>query len=195
MPNPPPNRVDLSRFDPDDYNPGRPFLIRSLWFLVNALFLQNPLNPSSQIKVRLLRLFGAKIGRGAVLKPSINVKSPWFLTVGDNCWIGERAWLDNLVPITLGDNVCISQGVYLCTGNHDWSDPAFGYKLGEILVEDGAWVCAGALVLPGVVVADHSIVAGGAVLTKNTAPYGVYAGNPAVEVRKRVVKSATPPAQ
>lgn len=189
----PPNRVDLSRFDPGNYNPGRPFLIRSLWFLVNALFLQNPLNPSSSVKVRLLRLFGAKIGRGAVLKPSINVKSPWFLTLGDNCWIGERAWLDNLVPITLGNNVCISQGVYLCTGNHDWSDPTFGYKLGEILVEDGAWVCAGALVLPGVVVADHSIVAGGAVLTRSTLPYRVYAGNPAVEIRQRNMKSDAAP--
>ncbi len=183
-----PQRVDLSSFTPGDYNSGRPFWFRSLWFVVNALFLQNPLNPSGKIKIALLRLFGAKIGAGVVMKPGINVKSPWLLSVGDYSWIGEAVWLDNLVPIRIGNHVCISQGAYFCTGNHNWSDPAFGYQLGEIHVEDGAWICARATLLPGVRVQSHAVITGGAVLTKDALPFTVYAGNPAVEVRKRVIK-------
>jgi len=183
------NRVDLARFSPGDYDAGRPFWLRSLWFLVNALFLQNPLNPSGKIKVILLRLFGAKIGIGVVMKPGVNIKSPWLLSIGDHSWIGENVWLDNLVPISIGNHVCVSQGAYFCTGNHDWSDAAFSYKLGEIHVEDGAWICARATLLPGVRVQSHAIVAGGAVLAKDALSYTVYAGNPAVEVRKRVIKN------
>lgn len=184
-----PNRVDLSTFTPGDYDPGRPFWLRSLWFLVNALFLQNPLNPSGKIKIALLRAFGAKIGAGVVMKPGVNIKSPWLLSIGDHCWIGENVWLDNLVPISIGAHVCVSQGAYFCTGNHDWSDSAFGYKLGEIHVEDGAWVGARATLLPGVRVGSHAVIAGGAVLAREALAYTIYAGNPAVEVRKRVIKS------
>ena len=107
------NSVDLSTFDTGDYNPHRGFFVRSLWFIVNALFLQNPLNPSSKVKILLLRWFGAKVGNGVVLKPSINVKYPWLVEIGDHSWIGEYAWLDSLVPIKIGKNACLSQGVYL----------------------------------------------------------------------------------
>lgn len=182
------NTVDLSRFDVGDYRPGRGFVVRLSWFIVNAIFLQNPLNPSAKLKIVLLRLFGAKIGNGVVLKPSINVKHPWMLEIGDHAWIGEQVWLDCLVPITIGAHACVSQGVYLCTGNHDWSDPAFGYKLQPIVIEDGAWVGARATVLPGVTVASHSIVTGGAVISKNTEPFMIYSGNPAVAIKKRIIK-------
>ena len=181
-------KVDLSLFKTDGYDPGRSFPVRSLWFLVNALVLQNPINPSSGVKAKVLRLFGAKIGKGVVLKPSINFKFPWRISIGDNTWIGEGVWLDSLENITIGANACVSQGAYLCTGNHDWTDPAFGYTLRPIVVEDGAWVGARATVLPGVTVADHSIVAAGSVVSKSTEPYMIYSGNPAVAVKRRVIK-------
>lgn len=182
--------VDLSRFDNSWYSPGRGYLIRSIWHFVNALFLQNPLNPSSGIKTRLLRLFGAKIGSGVVLKPSINVKYPWNLTIGNNTWIGEHAWLDSLAPIYIGANACISQGAYFCTGNHDWSDPAFGLVVKPIIIEDGAWVGARATVLPGVTIKSHSIVAAGTVIAKDTEPYMIYSGNPALPVKERKILSS-----
>jgi putative colanic acid biosynthesis acetyltransferase WcaF len=181
-------RVDLSKFDNSWYKPGRSFAVRTLWHFVNAFFLQNPLNPSSGLKVRLLRLFGAKVGKGVVLKPTINVKYPWNLEIGDYSWIGEHAWLDSLDKIKIGNNCCISQGVYFCTGNHDWTDPAFGLVVKPITVEDGAWVGARATVLPGVTIASHSIVAAGTVMSKDTEPYMIYSGNPAVAVKERVVR-------
>lgn len=181
--------VDLSKFDNSWYHPGRGFLIRTLWHFVNALFLHNPFNPSSQLKVMILRLFDARIGEGVVLKPSINVKYPWNLEIGDYSWIGENAWLDSLAPIKIGSNACISQGVYFCTGNHDWTDPAFGLVVKPITIEDGAWVGARATVLPGVTVKSHSIVAAGSVIAKDTVAYGIYAGNPAVKVKERKIRS------
>ena len=183
------DRVDLSAFNNSWYNPGRGFLIRTLWHFVNALFLQNPLNPSSKLKIIFLRLFGAKIGEGVVLKPSINVKYPWKLEIGDYSWIGENSWLDSLAPITIGSNACISQGVYFCTGNHDWADPAFGLIVKPIAVEDGAWTGARSTVLPGVTIKSHSIVAAGSVIAKDTDPYSIYVGNPAVKVKERKIRS------
>ena len=180
--------VKLSAFDNSWYNPGRGFIIRIAWHFANALLLQNPLNPSSCLKIVVLRLFGAKIGEGVVLKPSINVKYPWNLEIGDYSWVGENAWLDSLAFIKIGSNSCISQGVYFCTGNHDWTDPAFGLIVKPITVEDGAWVGARATVLPGVTVRSHSIVAAGSVIGKDTEPYKIYAGNPAVAVKERRIK-------
>ena len=181
--------VDLSSFNNSWYYPGRGILVRTLWHLINALFLQNPLNHSSRIKIVILRLFGARIGEGVVLKPSINVKYPWNLEIGDYSWIGENAWLDSLALIKIGSNACISQGVYFCTGNHDWTDPAFGLVVKPIVIEDGAWVGARATVLPGVTVRSHSIVAAGSVIAKDTEPYMIYAGNPAVAVKERKFKA------
>jgi putative colanic acid biosynthesis acetyltransferase WcaF len=183
-------QVDLSRFGNSWYNPGRGFLVRVVWHFVNALFLQNPLNPSSGLKVALLRLFGARIGRGVILKPSINIKYPWNLEIGDHSWIGENAWLDSLAPIRIGSNVCVSQGVYLCTGNHDWSDPSFGLIVRPIIVEDGAWVGARATLLPGVTLASHSIAAAGSVITRGTEPFMIYAGNPAQPMKRRNLAGA-----
>ena len=181
--------VDLSKFDNSWYDPGRSLAVRTLWHFANALFLQNPLNPSSSLKIIILRLFGAKIGEGVVLKPSINVKYPWNLEIGNYSWIGEHAWLDSLAPIKIGSNACISQGVYFCTGNHDWTDPAFGLVVKPISIEDGAWVGARATVLPGVTVKSHSIVAAGAVIAKDTEAYGIYVGNPAAKVKERKIGS------
>src|ERR1700743_1469781 len=81
-----------------------------LWYFVNGLFFINPLNPSSAIKKALLRMFGAKIGRGVLLKPGINIKYPWKLSIGDFSWIGEKVWIDNLADVRIGRNVCLSQG-------------------------------------------------------------------------------------
>lgn len=178
-------QVDLSRYDNSWYTPDRSFLICSFWHIINVFFLQNPLNPSSKLKIILLRLFGARIGKGVVLKPGINVKYPWNLEIGDYSWIGEKTWLDSLAPIKIGSNCCISQGAYFCTGNHDWSDPTFSLIVKQINVEDGAWVGARATVLPGVTVATHSIITAGSIISKDTAPYMIYSGIPAVRVKER----------
>ena len=184
-------KVDLSRFDNAWYRPGRGFLVRTAWHFINALVLQNALNPSSRLKAIVLRAFGAKIGRGVVLKPGINVKYPWNLEIGDHAWIGERVWLDSLAPIRIGAHACVSQDAYLCTGNHDWTDPAFGLIVKPIIVENGAWVGARVTLLAGVTVASHSIVTAGGILSQSTEPYTIYAGSPATAMKKRQIRDIT----
>lgn len=180
-------KVDLSTYDNSGFYPGRHKMICIFWLLINSIVMQNPLVLSSKIKIMLLKLFGAKIGRGVVIKQGINVKYPWNLEIGDFSWIGENVWLDSLDKIIIGNNVCVSQGAYLCTGNHDWSDFSFGLITRSIVIDSGAWIGAKATLLPGVNIASHSVVAAGSVVSKNTDPFWIYAGNPAHKVKKRVI--------
>ena len=180
--------VDLGRFDNSWYSPGRSRLVQAAWFFVGLPILRSAWLPSSGIRCALLRLFGARVAAGVVIKPGVRVKYPWQLEVGQNSWLGEDAWLDNLAPIRIGSNVCISQGAYLCTGNHDWTDPAFGLMVRPITVGDGAWIGARALLCPGVEVAENAVAAAGSIVVGNLEADTVYAGNPAVAVRKRIVR-------
>lgn len=179
------NVTDLSTFDNAWYSPGRNQLVQMLWFFVGAPLVRCPLLPFSGVRRVLLRLFGAEIGRGVVIKPGVRVKFPWRLSVGDHSWIGEDCWLDNLADIRIGTNVCLSQGVYLCTGSHDWSDPAFGLIVKPISVRDGAWVGARASIAPGVTVGLSSVAAMGSVVTRDLPAHEIHAGNPASFVRRR----------
>jgi putative colanic acid biosynthesis acetyltransferase WcaF len=181
-------QVDLSSYR-HTYRPGRPALFCALWFFAGLPLLRCALIPSSKFRVWLLRLFGARLGAGLVIKPGVRVKYPWLLHTGDHCWIGEDCWIDNLAPVRLGSSVCVSQGAYFCTGNHDWTDPAFGLMVGSISVGDGAWIGARALIAPGTVVGEGAVVAAGAVATKRIPPYAVYAGNPAGLVGIRELRS------
>jgi putative colanic acid biosynthesis acetyltransferase WcaF len=114
------------------------------------------------------------------------------LQVGDFCWIGEDAWIDNLVPVTLGNNAVISQGAYLCTGNHDWSSPGFDLRAQPIRLEDGSWVGARAFVGPGVTLGECAIAAAGSVVVRSIPPYEIHAGNPAVFSRRREIRESNP---
>lgn len=178
-------KTDLSKYDNSWYQPGSK-LKTTLWYFINALFFLNPLNPVSVIKVKLLRLFGARIGEGVVIKPGVNIKYPWKLEIGNHCWIGEKVWIDNLGEMKIGNNVCLSQGAMLLCGNHNYKKPTFDLIVKDITLEDGVWIGAQAVVCPGVVCRSHSILAVNSVATKDMEPYIIYQGNPAVEVRKRI---------
>ncbi|MDP5171927.1 MAG: putative colanic acid biosynthesis acetyltransferase [Bacteroidia bacterium] len=178
-------RSDLSTFDNSWYQPGGSRVKRGLWYFTNILFFLNPWNPFSGLKCRLLRAFGANIGVGVIIKPSVNIKYPWRLHVGDHCWIGENVWIDNLAEVRIGNHVCLSQGAMLLTGNHNYKIPSFDLMLGAITLEDGSWIGAQSVVCPGVTISSHAILAVGSVATKDLDPYIIYQGNPAVAVRTR----------
>ena len=127
----------------------------------------------------LLRMFGARIGSGVVVKPRVTIKYPWKLAVGDHSWIGEQVWIDNLDQVTIGAHVCISQGALLLCGNHDYKKPTFDLITGPIVLENGVWIGAKASVAPGVTCGSHSVLAMGGVATKNLEAWKVYQGNPA----------------
>jgi len=185
------NDVSRRRVDNASYrttiNIGASLGKQMIWYLVNIIFFKNPFNIFSALKVRMLRLFGAELGRGVVIKPSVNIKFPWKLRMGDHSWIGEDVWIDNLSDVLIGSNVNLSQGCLLLTGTHDHTKTSFDFQSHPIVLEDGVWIGAKAVVYGGVICRTHSILGIGSVAEKELDPYTIYKGNPAVPVLKRVV--------
>lgn len=180
--------VSLSNFSPGDYDKGASKLKQFIWYFVNVFFVRASWNPFMGIKVFLLKLFGARIGKGLVIKNNVVIKQPWFLTIGDNCWLGENVWIDNIDRVNIGSDVCISQGAMLLTGNHDYTVPSMPYRNAPITIENGAWIGAQSVVCPGVVVDECAILTVGSIATKDLEAYGIYQGNPAQKIRVRTIK-------
>jgi putative colanic acid biosynthesis acetyltransferase WcaF len=185
MPQTTKTRLDL--YNNKTYIPGKNLIIRTIWYFTNVLFFQNPFNPVSSIKVGLLRLFGAKVGKGVVIKPSVNIKYPWRLKIGNYVWIGEGVWIDNLAIVEIGDNCCLSQGVLLLTGSHNYAKATFDVITGDIILEEGVWLGAKSLVYPNVTCKSHSLLGANSVAIKNLDGYSIYHGNPAVKITNREI--------
>ena len=181
-------RVDLSIYNNSWFKKGASLLKRALWHFANFFILKSHIVPLSFTKVAILRLFGAKIGSNVTIKPGVNIKYPWKLKVGNNCWIGENVWIDNLDEVTLADNVCISQGAFLLCGNHNYKSSSFDLMIRPINIETGAWLGAKSFVCPGVTVASHAILSLGSLANKDLEPYTIYKGNPAVKFKKRIIE-------
>ncbi len=183
--------VNLSAYDNRWFKPGRGIVIRLLWYVTNCLFFINPLNGHSGIKIFLLRLFGAHVGKGVVIKPGVNIKYPWNLSIGDYTWIGERVWIDCLTGINISSNCCISQGAILLNGNHNYSKTTFDLVVNPIIIEDGVWIGARSMVTDGVTCFKNSVLAVNSVASSDLESNGIYRGNPAVKVRNRRITCKT----
>jgi putative colanic acid biosynthesis acetyltransferase WcaF len=181
-------KTNLAAYNNHPFHPGGNAFKRFLWYYTNAVFFNTSLLPSNSFKRFLLRLFGAKVGKGVTVKPGVNIKYAWHLTIGSDTWIGENVWIDCLLPVTIGSNVCLSQGAVLLTGNHNYKKTTFDLIVSGFTLEDGAWIGACAVVNPGVTVGTHAVLTTGSVATKDLEPYSIYQGNPAIKTRERVVE-------
>lgn len=170
---------------------GRGHPVEIAWYIVKCLFFLSPVPWPRRMKCFLLRRFGAKIGTGVVIKPRVNIHLPWKLAVGDYSWIGEEALILNFEPVVIGSHACLSQRVFLCTGNHDYRDPNFSYRNAPITIEAGAWLGAQSFVCPGTTVARDAVVTAGSIVTGNLPAGMICSGNPCAPVRPRW-SSATP---
>lgn len=179
-------KTDLSKFKNTWYKMGaNPFKLY-MWYFAKEMFI-NSAFPINSLRIFILRLFGAKIGSGVVLKPHVVIKFPWNLTVGTNVWIGESVWIENQAKVTIEDNCCLSQRSMLITGNHDYRKTTFDLIIGEIILKEGAWVGADAKVCPGSILQSHSILTVGSVASGILEPYSIYQGNIAVKIKDRVI--------
>jgi putative colanic acid biosynthesis acetyltransferase WcaF len=177
--------TELAKFSTGGFDRGAGVVKESLWLLVSLILFRLCPVSLSPLKRTTLRAFGAKIGRGVVIKPQVKVTFPWKLEVGDYVWLGEESWLLNLEKIVIKSNVCISQRAFLCTGSHNYKLPTFDLITKPISVGAGAWIGAGAWVGPGVEVGDDAVLTACSVATNNLEAGGIFKGNPAVLVRKR----------
>lgn len=176
----------LSAFNNSWYKPGRNALVRLLWMWTSALWV-NSWWPFSGCKKFCLRMFGAKIGKGVIIKPHVNIKYPWRLKIADHVWVGEYVWIDNLGDVVIESNVCVSQGALLLCGNHDYKKQSFDLIVGDICLKEGSWVGAKSIVCPGTTVASHAVVTAGSVVSGKTEVSGIYKGNPAVKIGYREI--------
>lgn len=135
-------------------------------------------------------MFGAKIGKGVVIKQRVNIKYPWMLEIGDYSWVGEAVWIDNLAQVKIGSHCCISQGALLLCGNHNYKKPTFDLIVGKITLENGVWIGAKAIITGSVHCHSHALLTAGSLASQNLEAYTIYQGVPCVAVRKRVIKEA-----
>jgi putative colanic acid biosynthesis acetyltransferase WcaF len=178
----------LDGYSLGNYTPGAPLWKQLAWYFLGHPLFASYWIPFSGFKVGLLRCFGAQMGTGIRIKPGVRVKFPWRLSLGDYVWVGEDSWFDNLAPITIGNHVCISQGVYLCTGNHDWSDLNFALRVAPITIGDQCWIAAKSTIGPGVNIGTGVVLTMGTVAARSLPEMGIYAGNPVQKIKDRKLK-------
>ncbi len=171
--------MDLKTYDNSDFDRGAPRWQELLWVLVRGLFLQNPFPWPSELRVALLRAFGAQVGNGVVIRENVNISFPWRLKIGDHVWLGEDVGILSLAQVTIESNVCVSQRAYLCTGSHDFRAEDFTLVTRPITIHSGSWIAAGAIVLPGVEIGPNSLVTAGSVVIRDVPPNTTVRGNPA----------------
>ena len=106
--------------------------MRFFWYFINVIFFKSSFFPFNFLKIFLLQLFGCSLGKGVVIKPNVNIKYPWKLSLGNYVWIGESVWIDNLDNVTIGNHVCISQGAILICGSHNYKKQSFDLITKEI---------------------------------------------------------------
>jgi putative colanic acid biosynthesis acetyltransferase WcaF len=147
-------------------------MVQAAWFTVHNLFFSKWWLPAA-LRPLILRIFGADIGHGVFIRHRVRVLWPWKLTVGDNSWIGEDAWILNLEPVRIGHDVCVSQGVFLCTGSHDIASPTFEYDNAPITISDEAWLGAQAMILRGVTVGRGAVIAARSRVSSDVIPESV----------------------
>jgi putative colanic acid biosynthesis acetyltransferase WcaF len=147
----------------------------AFWWLISNLIFSNPFTPSSS-RQTILRIFGATVGTGVIIRRGVRVHFPWNLEIGDDCWIGEEVWFINHEKVTIGSDVCISQRSIICSGGHDYRSASLEYAHKPVTIKDGAWVCLDAKVLPGVTIGECSVVSAGEIVRKSLPDYSMLVG-------------------
>ena len=164
---------------------GRPAWFVQLWWIVQAtLFHWSPQVLYGWRRL-LLRLFGARIGRGVMIRPTAEITYPWKLTIGDYSWIGDYATLYTLGEIRIGDNAVVSQHCYLASAYHDYTCATFDMIGSFVVIEPEAWLATRVFVGPGVTVGRGAVVGACSVVLKDLPAMMVSAGNPAKPIKPR----------
>jgi putative colanic acid biosynthesis acetyltransferase WcaF len=175
--------MNLSRFSSREFDRGASRWKETLWVITKCLFFLTPWPTPSRIRCGLLRLFGASIGTGVVIRSRVNIWFPWRLVVGNHVWLGEEVLILNLAQVTIESDVCVSQRAFLCTGSHDIRRDDFALITKPIIVRSSSWIAAQSFVAPGVEIGSGSVVSAGSVVLSDVAAHSIVRGNPAQFVR------------
>jgi putative colanic acid biosynthesis acetyltransferase WcaF len=153
--------IDLSKFNNSGFSRGAPRWKEAMWWLCRSLLFAPWFPVPSSLKVAALRVFGAKVGSGVVIRSRVNITFPWKLEIGDHVWIGDEVLILSLDRVKIGSNVCLSQRTFLCTGSHDFRAEGFDLITKPIEIGDSCWIAACAFVGPGARVPSGTMVKAG----------------------------------
>jgi putative colanic acid biosynthesis acetyltransferase WcaF len=176
---------DLSKFKLPQNFRGRPAVVVQFWWLVQALFFRTSPQFAYGYRRWLLRRFGAEVGDGVIIRPSVTITYPWKLKIGNYAWIGDNVVLYTLGEISIGAHAVVSQLSYLCAGDHDYGDPEFAIRSRAIKVGDQAWIAADVFVAPGVTIGAGSVIGARSSVFRDMPAGMVCVGCPAKPVKRR----------
>lgn len=167
-------------------------LARALWQIVWLLFFRPTPRPMYFWRNSLLRLFGAKIGRGVHVMASVRIWAPWNLTMADYSGLGEHVDCYSVAPIAIGEHSVVSQYSFLCTASHDHEVAGLPGFDAPIQIGAKAWLAADVYVAPGVTIGEGTVVGARSSVFSDLPPWVVAVGSPAHPRKRRELRSATP---
>ena len=167
---------------------GRNTFVVQLWWLIQSILFRTSPQFLYGWRIFLLRLFGAKIGKKVIIRPSVKITYPWKLTIGDYSWIGDDVNLYTLGEIDIGNNVVISQRSYLCTGSHDYLQTNFPIYQKPIKIHDQVWIATDVFIAPGVIIEEGSLIGARSSVFKNIPSNKICTGSPVKIIRERILQ-------
>ena len=166
---------DLSSFEADPHFNLLRWVRFGFWLFTQILIFRSPFLPSI-LRPMMLRLFGAKIGDGVLIRRGVRIHFPWNLEIGSNSWIGEEVWIINHETVTIGSNVCISQRSIICSSGHNYKTATLDYLHKPVKINNGVWICFDAKILPGIEIGECSVVSAGEVVRSSLPDYALLVG-------------------
>jgi len=180
-----PSYQRLDHFSPPEDSRGRPAWVVQLWWVVQStLFAMSPQFMHGWRRF-LLRLFGARVGSGVLIRPTARITYPWNLSFSDHAWVGDGVELYSIAKIDVGNHVVISQRSYIFTATHDYRKVTFDTILGAVEIEDGAWLAADVFVAPGVKIGSGCVIGARSSVFSDMPTDMICMGSPAKAVRRR----------
>ncbi|HEX2997782.1 MAG TPA: putative colanic acid biosynthesis acetyltransferase [Oculatellaceae cyanobacterium] len=176
-------RLDIARL-PANFRGRSPFTVLCWWMVQATIFAWSPQFLYGWRRL-LLRLFGAKIGKGVLIRPTVKVTYPWKIFIDDYSWIGDDVVLYSLGTIHIGRHTVISQKSYLCTGSHDYTSLSFEIFSKPVEIGNEVWIASDVFVAPGICVGDGTVVGVRSTVLENLPPGKICFGNPAKVVKDR----------
>lgn len=181
--------VDLRAYDLSNFDLGKPRWFVMLWWLIQELLFPISLHNHNNFRCFILRLFGAKIGKDVVIRPTARITYPWKVDIGNYTWIGDDVVFYSVDQINIGSHSVISQKSYLCTGSHNIEDKSFGLITAPIFIGNGTWIATDCFVAPGINIGSNSVIGARSNVMKNIPARQVAWGNPCTVRYPRVIKS------
>lgn len=165
---------------------GKNAFVVQLWWVIQSVFFRNSPQFLYGFRNFLLRLFGAKIGKNVIIRPTVRITYPWKVSIGDNSWIGDDVVLYSLGQIEIGKNVVISQKSYICTASHDYLQTDFPIFAKKNVIKDQCWLATDVFVAPGITIGESTVVGSRSSVYKDLPPNKICFGTPVKIIKNRI---------